>query len=42
MTQLVEEFDDDEEKWGGERLLRVLKEQGGVDVMLVCVRWVSS
>ncbi|TXT15700.1 hypothetical protein VHUM_00203 [Vanrija humicola] len=39
--QLLEAFDDDGEKFGGERLLRVLKEKSAVDVITICVRWVS-
>ncbi|KAL1413475.1 hypothetical protein Q8F55_001249 [Vanrija albida] len=37
--QLLEAFDDDGEKFGGERLLRVLQEQSAVDVITICVRW---
>ncbi|ODN98409.1 hypothetical protein L198_03653 [Cryptococcus wingfieldii CBS 7118] len=37
--QLIESFDDDGEKFGGERILKVLKEHHAVDVLSVCVRW---
>lgn len=33
---------DDGEKFGGERVLRVLKENRAVDVLTVCCRWVSA
>ncbi|WVQ71819.1 hypothetical protein IAR50_001361 [Cryptococcus sp. DSM 104548] len=37
--QLIESFDDDGEKFGGERILKVLNEHHAVDVLSVCVRW---
>ncbi|XAO22638.1 hypothetical protein I312_101411 [Cryptococcus bacillisporus CA1280] len=37
--QLVESFSDDGEKFGGERVLKVLREQNAVDVLSVCCRW---
>ncbi|EIW69378.1 hypothetical protein TREMEDRAFT_30797 [Tremella mesenterica DSM 1558] len=37
--QLLETFNDDGEKFGGERVLRVLRENKGVDVLTVCCRW---
>ncbi|WVQ78391.1 hypothetical protein IAT38_000477 [Cryptococcus sp. DSM 104549] len=37
--QLIESFNDDGEKFGGERILKVLKEQNAVDVLTVCCRW---
>ncbi|OWT41304.1 hypothetical protein C362_00770 [Cryptococcus neoformans Bt1] len=37
--QLVECFNDDGEKFGGERVLKVLREQNAVDVLSVCCRW---
>ncbi|AAW41885.2 expressed protein [Cryptococcus deneoformans JEC21] len=37
--QLVECFSDDGEKFGGERVLKVLREQNAVDVLSVCCRW---
>ncbi|KJE05366.1 hypothetical protein I311_01045 [Cryptococcus gattii NT-10] len=36
---LVESFSDDGEKFGGERILKVLREQNAVDVLSVCCRW---
>lgn len=42
MRQLLESLLDDGEKFGGDRVLRVLKEQRAVDVLTVCCRWVSS
>ncbi|KIR32760.1 hypothetical protein I352_04695 [Cryptococcus deuterogattii MMRL2647] len=37
--QLVESFSDDGEKFGGGRVLKVLREQNAVDVLSVCCRW---
>lgn len=39
--KLVECFSDDGEKFGGERILKVLREQNAVDVLSVCCRWVG-
>jgi len=39
--QLLELFNDDGEKFGGERVLRVMKDVSGLDVLTVCCRWVS-
>ncbi|WVN86748.1 uncharacterized protein L203_101920 [Cryptococcus depauperatus CBS 7841] len=36
---LVESFDDNGEKFGGERILKVLREKSAVDVLSVCCRW---
>ncbi|KAK8869678.1 hypothetical protein IAR55_000246 [Kwoniella newhampshirensis] len=36
---LIESFNDDGEKFGGERILKVLREQNAVDVLTVCCRW---
>ncbi|WWD16056.1 hypothetical protein CI109_100481 [Kwoniella shandongensis] len=36
---LIESFNDDGEKFGGERILKVLREQNAVDVLTVCARW---
>lgn len=30
---------DDDERWGGEHLLKVLREEGSTDVLVVCSRW---
>jgi len=38
--QLIESFHDDGEKFGGDRVLRVLREERGVDVLTICCRWV--
>lgn len=38
----MESFSDDGEKFGGERVLKVLREQNAVDVLSVCCRWVSA
>jgi hypothetical protein len=40
--QLLETYNDDGEKYGGERVLRVLREGKGIDVLTVCCRWVSK
>lgn len=32
-------FDDDGERWGGERILKVLERESAVDVAVVCSRW---
>lgn len=37
----MESFSDDGEKFGGGRVLKVLREQNAVDVLSVCCRWVS-
>ena len=37
--QLIETYNDDGEKYGGERLLRVLQEERAVDTLTVCCRW---
>lgn len=39
--KLLESFHDDGEKFGGDRILKVLKEERGVDVLTVCCRWVG-
>ncbi|PWN21776.1 hypothetical protein BCV69DRAFT_238149, partial [Microstroma glucosiphilum] len=36
---LEEGQDDDGERWGGEKVLRVMKEMGAVDVFVVVSRW---
>jgi putative IMPACT (imprinted ancient) family translation regulator len=38
-TQLLESYNDDGEKFGGERVLKALREGQGVDVLTVCCRW---
>jgi putative IMPACT (imprinted ancient) family translation regulator len=38
-TQLLESYNDDGEKFGGERVLKALREGQGVDVLAVCCRW---
>lgn len=30
---------DDEERWGGEHLLKVLRDEGSTDVLVICSRW---
>ncbi|EKD02717.1 hypothetical protein A1Q2_02947 [Trichosporon asahii var. asahii CBS 8904] len=37
--QLLEAMDDDGERYGGDRVLKVLNEVGAVDVIVVCARW---
>ena len=37
--QLLESYNDDGEKFGGERVLKALREGQGVDVLTVCCRW---
>ncbi|KAL7424122.1 hypothetical protein Q5752_001707 [Cryptotrichosporon argae] len=37
--QLLEAFNDDNEKYGGERVMRVLRDARAVDVLTVCCRW---
>lgn len=32
-------MDDDGERYGGDRVLKVLNEVGAVDVIVVCARW---
>lgn len=32
-------MDDDGERYGGDRVLKVLNEIGAVDVLVVCARW---
>lgn len=32
-------MDDDGERYGGDRVLKVLNEVGAVDVLVVCARW---
>jgi hypothetical protein len=39
--QLLEAYNDDGEKYGGERVLRALRDERAVDVLTVCCRWVS-
>lgn len=39
--QLIESFNDDGEKFGGERVLKILKDERAVDVLTICCRWVS-
>lgn len=39
--QLLEAFNDDGEKFGGERVLRVMQENQAVDVITICCRWVG-
>jgi putative IMPACT (imprinted ancient) family translation regulator len=36
---LQEGREDDGEKWGGERILRVMKEEGVLDAAIVVLRW---
>jgi hypothetical protein len=36
---LEEGKEDDGEKWGGERILRVMKEEGMLDAVIVVLRW---
>jgi hypothetical protein len=36
LRQLLESFNDDGEKYGGERVLKILQEERGVDVLTVC------
>ena len=38
-SQLLESYNDDGEKFGGERVLKALREGQGVDVLTVCCRW---
>ncbi len=35
----AEDAHDDGERWGGERLGKVLRDEGAADVLLVCSRW---
>jgi hypothetical protein len=37
--QLLETYNDDGEKFGGERVMKALREGQGVDVLTVCCRW---
>jgi hypothetical protein len=41
-AQLLEAYNDDGEKFGGERVLRALRDERAVDVLTVCCRWVSA
>ena len=36
---IVEEYEDDGEKWGSKHILRVMEEEGAVDCMCVVSRW---
>jgi len=36
---VTEGSDDDGERWAGERLIKVLKEEGATDFLVVCSRW---
>jgi putative IMPACT (imprinted ancient) family translation regulator len=36
---LTEASEDDGERWAGERLIKVLREEGATDVLVVCSRW---
>ena len=38
-SQLLESYNDDGEKFGGERVMKALREGHGVDVLTVCCRW---
>jgi hypothetical protein len=37
--QLIESYNDDGEKFGGDRVMKSLKEAQAVDVLTVCCRW---
>jgi hypothetical protein len=37
--QLIESYNDDGEKFGGERVMRALREGQAVDVLTICCRW---
>jgi putative IMPACT (imprinted ancient) family translation regulator len=37
--RLREGNNDDGERWGGERILGVLRKQGIIDAVVVCSRW---
>ena len=39
---MVEAMGDDGERFGGERVMRALREHRGVDVLAVCCRWVRQ
>lgn len=39
--RLQEGSDDDDERWGGDRILKVLRDRGGIDVLVVCCRSVN-
>jgi hypothetical protein len=37
--EMEEGSDDDGEKWGGARILKVMKEEGVIDAVVVVSRW---